>query len=205
MATARQWARAACALVAIALAACVTTYQPLGTTGGYQERSVGKDRWFVEFFGNGHTSRDTVMVYWLQRCAEVTVINGFDYFVLVSKAPPAGASSEDASGVVRAKGGGTYYVPVYVPGGTTQRWSARGVIELHKGTPSFERLPHFVATDLLEKLRPLVRQAADSGGNVKLPPSLVAALGGEGEAEAPQGRAEGVKLDDLDALLPKQP
>jgi hypothetical protein len=204
MKTASQCARVGCVLLVIALAACTTAYQPLGATGGYQERSVGKDRWFVEFFGNGHTMRDTVMVYWLQRCAEVTILNGFDYFVLVARTPPAGASKEDASEVVHAKGGG--YVPIYIPStGASQRWSARGVIELHKGAPQFEQLPHFVATKLLETLRPVVRQAAESGGNVKLPPSVVAALGGESDAGTPQGRTEGVKLDDLDALLPKQP
>src|SRR5947208_94690 len=168
------------------LAGCATptAYQPKSWTGGYQERAVGKNRWYVEFYGNGRTTRDTVMAYWLHRCAELTMLKGYDYFVLISKTPQARgvpdidiryASGDDDPAVLHAKGGGGGYVPVYVPGGTVTTWSARGVIELHIGSADSEERPHFVANELLDKLKPLVQEATASGKNVVLPKDMFVA------------------------------
>jgi len=213
------WTRGALMAVLLGcafLAGCVgpTAYQPWGATGGYRERLVGENRYYVEFFGNGFTTRDTVMAYWLHRCAELTQQKGFEYFVMVSKTPPPGASlygpqieinrvaAEDDGdpGVVRAKGGGVTYVPIYVPGGTITTWSSRGVIELRKGNAEADERPTYVAKDLLEKLGPPIKQAMQSRTNVTLPDDLF----GREDRAARSGSAGGVKLDDLDALLPKQ-
>ena len=191
------------ALAVALLAGCATPtqYQPKSFTGGYQERAVGvgENRWYVEFFGNGHTTRDTVMAYWLHRCAELTISKGYDYFVLIAKRPQATAPDGE---FVRTRGGGGY-VPIYVPGGTITTWSARGVIELRKGEPTSEGRPYFVAKEVLDTLRPIVQQAMQSGRNVTLPKGLFEARE-ERETAAAPARSEGVKLDDLDALLPKE-
>jgi hypothetical protein len=192
--------------------ACATPYQARSFSGGYQEREAGPNRWYVEFFGNGHTTRDTVSAYWLYRCAELTRQKGFDYFVVVAKKPEAGARLEDldiefrrAAGesgdgreILRARGGGTSYVPMYAPGGTVTTWSSRGVIELHKGDAESDERPAFVAKEILEKLGPPVQAAMQSGENIVLPRNLFVR-----EERAPQRATGGVKLEDLDALLPK--
>jgi hypothetical protein len=199
---------------ALLLASCVTTYQPRGGTGGWTDRPLADNRYYVEFFGNGNTTRDTVMAYWLHRCAEITVEKGFDHFVLLSKTPPPGASldqpevriefaggdadPEDARPVLRAKGGVTY-VPIYVPGGRITTWSARGVIEMSKGYIEREGRPTFDARELLAKLGPAVRQASQAGTNVTLPKEMAE----EARAERASGQGE-VKLQDLEGLLPKE-
>ena len=196
------------AVLALALAGCatVTPYQPRAFTGGYQERLVGPNRWYVEFFGNGHTTRDTVTAYWLYRCAELTQEKGFDYFVFVSKTPPPGAAAEpwhDDAVPARSRGG---YVPIYtyMPGQTITTWSARAVIELRKGDPGETEEPRaHLAKDVLTHLGPAVRQAMAAGSNVTLPSGYTAAT--EDPERAPkQGGSGAVKLEDLDALLPKE-
>jgi hypothetical protein len=198
------------AIVTALLAGCatVTPYQPRAFSGGYQERLVGPNRWYVEFFGNGHTTRETVTAYWLYRCAEVTQEKGFDYFVFIAKTPPPGAAAEpteETETKVLARGGGGY-VPIYtfVPGQTITTWSARGVIELRKGepSPSDETRSH-VAKELLSALAPAVREAMAAGKNVKLPTDYQVANEERPAAPQPPGAAA-VKLEDLDALLPKE-
>lgn len=76
---------------ALLLAACSTTptpYQPYraegagGIHGGYSEYRLGPDLFQVKFHGNEFTSRSRVENYLLFRAAELTVTNGFDWFVI---------------------------------------------------------------------------------------------------------------------------
>jgi hypothetical protein len=197
------------------LAGCLgpTPYQVKQFNGGYQERATGPNQWFVEFFGNGYTTRETVFAYWMHRCAELTQQKGFDYYVVVARAPAAGAAVEidirhaageapgEAPPTVRVKGA-TGYTPIFVPsGGGVTTWSARGVIEMHKTLPPGETRRVYDVKEILAKLGPAVRQASESGGNVKVPTEIFA---GAPDQESP-GRADGVgiKLEELDGLLPK--
>jgi hypothetical protein len=209
------WMAGATAAAVLALSGCATPYQSRGYGGGFQEREVGQNRWYVEFFGNGHTSRDTVTGFWLYRCAELTAQKGFDYFVILAKRPAPGASlegearfvrtstGEDQGGFLRTRGGGGSSVPVYVPAGTITTWSSRGVIELRKGDPELDDRPTFLARDVLAKLEGPVRQASASGKNMVLPSNLFARP--ERQTVPTSGGADsGVKLRDLDGLLPTQ-
>jgi hypothetical protein len=195
--------KVAVVFLAALLAGCVTAYQPHSLTGGYKDRLVGTSRHYVEFYGNGNTTRDTVFAYWLYRCAELTHEKGFDYFVLISRTPPSGAAvePEDVETVpVRTPSRAPVYT--YVPGHTSTTWSARGVIELRKGQPGeMEDRPSYVAKELLSALGPAVRQAMAAGGNVTLPPRF--SLADEPSSAAQEQRRGPVKLEDLDALLPK--
>ncbi len=210
---------AACA----ALSGCFgpTPYQVKAYNGGYDDKPVSGERHFVAFYGNGFTSREAVMKYWLYRCAEVTSKAGFDYFVLLSRAPRPGAGLELQDEIARvadirrlepgeavlAKGvSGGSRVPTYtyIPGGggTVTRWSASGVIEMYKGEPLAMNSVTFVAKDLLDKLGPEVRAGVVPGKGFGLPEP------GKGdataEADVPSaGGNEPVKLDDLKDLLPK--
>jgi hypothetical protein len=82
---------AATLVLASGLAACetATPYQPLNVkdadAGGYSDTRVNADRWRVAFSGNTLTSRETVERYLLYRAAELTVSQGFDWFVTADK------------------------------------------------------------------------------------------------------------------------
>jgi hypothetical protein len=52
----------------------------------------------VSFKGNGYTGHEKVEVYLLRRCADVTIADGYDYFVIVDKNEEAAHSSIQTSG-----------------------------------------------------------------------------------------------------------
>ena len=80
----RKWLVGTCvASVTTLLAGCASPYGPAGERGGYIDRQVSENVWRVGYFGNSSTSRDQVLKYWLNRCAELTVQNGFGYFSLM--------------------------------------------------------------------------------------------------------------------------
>ncbi len=62
---------------------CATKYKKHGYTGGYTDFKIGSDIYKVNFHGNGYTSQDTVYRYFLRRCAELTLENGYEYFAFV--------------------------------------------------------------------------------------------------------------------------
>ena len=72
---------------ALLVAACATPYGPSSGsfTGGYSESKLQKDRYNVSFEGNAWISEEQAMNYLLYRCAEITLDNGFDYFIIVSE------------------------------------------------------------------------------------------------------------------------
>jgi len=75
-------------LALITLTACArpTPYQVADSGGhGYSEQQTGADQYRIGFDGNGVTTRKTVDLYLLYRAAELTVENGFDYFIVGSR------------------------------------------------------------------------------------------------------------------------
>jgi hypothetical protein len=72
------------AALAVILASCATPYQQSGLTGGADVRELRPDVYRVTFQGNGYTTRETVQVYWLNRCAELAVEKGFAGFEILS-------------------------------------------------------------------------------------------------------------------------
>jgi len=80
----------ALAAVAGLLAACAsagpTPYQPSNTARyGFQEQQIEENRLRITFRGNTLTDRETVETYLLYRAAELTLQNGKDYFVVVTR------------------------------------------------------------------------------------------------------------------------
>ena len=73
------------------LAACTTAtpYQPdvagQHVSGGYSEERLAEGRYRVNFSGNSLTSRDRVEGYLLYRAAELTVRDGYDWFLIVDR------------------------------------------------------------------------------------------------------------------------
>mgnify|MGYP006171053179 CR=1 FL=1 len=82
---------AALGLAGLALTACTTAtpYQPdiagQRVAGGYSEQRLGDGRYRVNFAGNSLTSRDRVEGYLLYRAAELTVQDGYDWFLIVDR------------------------------------------------------------------------------------------------------------------------
>jgi hypothetical protein len=78
----------------LALGACATTtpYQPLHNGEGYSEQRIESNRYVVRFFGNESTPRQTVENDLLYRAAELTLANGYDYFVVSDQTTEAQTS-----------------------------------------------------------------------------------------------------------------
>lgn len=82
---------AALATSTLLVAGCATEtrYRPATGQGfnrqGYSERQVEPNRFLVSFAGNSVTSRDTVERYLFYRAAELTLQQGFDYFVMADR------------------------------------------------------------------------------------------------------------------------
>jgi len=69
-------------LLSILLFSCSTPYQPKGILGGYSFIETEENIFRVEFKGNQHTIAKTVFNYLERKCAEITIENGFDYFIV---------------------------------------------------------------------------------------------------------------------------
>ncbi len=70
----------------VASLGCQTTrYQRLGSTpaGGYSEKLMSQNTFFIKFSASNHTSPEVVRRYLYRRAAEVTVRHGFTYFALI--------------------------------------------------------------------------------------------------------------------------
>lgn len=78
------------ALIApLLLSACASTYTPKSTPpgfNGYFDTQLGKNVFQAGFQGDGFDSRERVTDLALLRSAEVTLQNGFAYFVIVNMA-----------------------------------------------------------------------------------------------------------------------
>jgi len=80
-------------LLAILLAGCATQYQAQGLSGGYTDTQLGENIFQVSFRGNGYTPSERAADFALLRAAEVTMENGFRYFVVVESGRDASVSA----------------------------------------------------------------------------------------------------------------
>ena len=87
----RSAAIAAILALAAGLTACATAtpYQPnvpgQPVSGGYSDYRLDANKFRVTFAGNTLTSRDTVERYLLYRAAELTVAQGYDWFLIAAR------------------------------------------------------------------------------------------------------------------------
>lgn len=65
------------------LTGCATKYQPMDATGGYKETQLVYNIFRVTFSGNGGVSKEKASDYALLRLAEVALMNGYNYFIIV--------------------------------------------------------------------------------------------------------------------------
>jgi hypothetical protein len=78
------------------LAGCATAYQPDGIAGGYSEQRLDGNTAQVSFRGNRFNSPEMLQSYLLRRCADITLENGYNYFVVTPNALSANADGAKA-------------------------------------------------------------------------------------------------------------
>jgi hypothetical protein len=174
------------AAAATSLAACATTstpYQPADKSGyGFSEQRIEETKYRITFRGNSSTSRETVENGLLYRAAELTVQNGYDYFVVIE-------SDTEESKRYSTTGDpaffGHYYYgyprryyafPYYAYGWgwgpdpfydsytrEITRYSAVAFISLGKGAKPADNPQAFDAREVMSNLRDLVMPPAPTG------------------------------------------
>lgn len=98
------------------LSGCATAYQKEGFfNGGYSEIVAGPDSFIVTFRGNSSTSRERVSKLSLLRASELTLQNGYKYFVILSSSDASSRTS------VSTPLYGTYYTSTYEQPGSSIR------------------------------------------------------------------------------------
>ena len=164
-------------VAAASLAACVTStpYQPAAKGGGYgfSEQRIEADRYRITFRGNSSTTREMVENSLLYRAAELTVQDGFDYFIVVERDTEA-KKSYTTSGEPAFFGRywyghpGYYYAfPYYAYGWgwglpydsytrEYTRYSAVAFVTLHKGEKPADNPQAFDAHEVMKNLGPIV-------------------------------------------------
>ena len=129
----------------ISLTGCATRYARLGPDGGYADERIDERTYRVSFQGNKDTASDRVWMFWLYRCAELTVEQKHVAFVMLkdsaAQAPswlPALAHTDAvwpsaAQGpMLPTRSGRSTPSYIYVPGGTytVTKYRASGTIRL---------------------------------------------------------------------------
>lgn len=71
---------------ALLLSACATPYGKYGIAGGYTDSRIDENTFSISVDTNGFTNQQTTSMHALYRAAELTVENGFDFFVIASGA-----------------------------------------------------------------------------------------------------------------------
>jgi hypothetical protein len=174
---------------ALLVAGCATEtpYRPATGSGfnrtGFSERQVEANRFLVTFAGNTVTDRDTVERYLLFRAAELTIQNGFDYFVTVDRQTDRQARTYSTPGAGFGPGWGYggwggYWGPSWRfygrpwggwggwgPWGggfndfdvrTVDRYEASAEIVMGRGAPPAGEVRAFQARDVVNRLGPTI-------------------------------------------------
>jgi len=168
------------AFAAATLVACVTStpYGPASGNNpyGFLDQKIEANRYRIVFRGNSSTTRETVETFLLYRAAELTVENGFDYFILTEQDTEANrsyATSPSAPFYGRYSYGFAPYCcafPYYAYGwgwgspygyDTREftRYTAIAFVSMHKGQKPEDEPQAFDARSVLENLRSYVEAA----------------------------------------------
>ncbi|MGF1544366.1 MAG: hypothetical protein ACFB00_07695 [Parvularculaceae bacterium] len=175
--------RAALGAASIALAACATATPYVaaseGNGYGFSEQQIEANRYRVMFRGNSSTTREIVETFLLFRAAELTLLNGFDYFVVVEGDTEANRTLRTTSTGSAFVGGPAFFggygrgfrrrgFPYYAYGfgwggapfdSTTReitRYSAVAFIAMFEGEKPADDVAAFDARDVTDNLRPVV-------------------------------------------------
>jgi hypothetical protein len=81
----RVWTRLVALSAICLLTSCATAYQPDGIAGGYSDQRMDGNTTQVSFRGNRFNSPEMLQSYLLRRCADITLENGYNHFVLTKE------------------------------------------------------------------------------------------------------------------------
>ena len=100
------------AAITVLLIACATPYGGYGLLGGYTDSRSDGNTFSISVNNNAFTSQQTTSMHALYRAGEITVGNGFDYFVIASGA------NNPSSMAVAMPGGSTSSTSINTYGST---------------------------------------------------------------------------------------
>ena len=69
-------------LICLIIGGCATSYQNKSLTGGYSETRLQDNMFTVYFRGNGYCSDERAQDFLMLRCADLTLENGFKFFII---------------------------------------------------------------------------------------------------------------------------
>lgn len=92
------------------LVGCATPYQKEGFAGGFAEKQLSRNEFFVGFSGNGYTSGQRAVDMCMLRCAEICLGHGFRYYALTANNTEYDRSTAVTSGnfIPTGYGGGVF-------------------------------------------------------------------------------------------------
>ena len=70
--------------IALTLTACATPYGKYGLLGGFTDSRIDENTFSISVDTNGFTNQQTTSMHAMYRAAELTVENGYDYFVIAN-------------------------------------------------------------------------------------------------------------------------
>lgn len=167
-------------VLVVLLASCATPYGPRSGVGGYTDEKVDEDTYIISFYGNGYASEERVWNFWIYRCAELTTLNGYDYFSLTPLDKTSRLDDENAGGRLYEFGrvdqsvlndlaavNGEYgYEEVYYYYYTVTTYSSRARVNMYKNPvpPDVQLLLH--AKTIMDLLGEYIK----TNGKSTLPP-----------------------------------
>ena len=113
-----------CLLFVVFMTSCATPYQSEGFEGGFSETQLDVNVFNVSFRGNSYTPPEQAADYTLLRSAELALMNGYNYFIVIKSGTTTKQSSYTtptyttgsasgygnyAYGTATTTGGQTYY------------------------------------------------------------------------------------------------
>lgn len=70
-------------LTVLVASGCATSYKSEGLGGGYTDMNLGGGRYRIDVSGNSFTSPKKVQNIAMVRAADLTIINGYQYFIIM--------------------------------------------------------------------------------------------------------------------------
>lgn len=151
--------------------ATATPYQSLRDGEGYAEQRLESNRYRVSYRGNGATPRETVENYLMYRAAEVTLNNGYDWFLIADRQTRAdaarsgnGVSSGVGIGVGRGSGGFGTGVSIglgtLLGGNRDAAYDAQADILVFKNPKPADKLNGFDAREVRNNLESTIQRPA---------------------------------------------
>jgi hypothetical protein len=158
----RPLATGAAALLVLLLAGCatVTPYQPLKDGQGYAEQRIEPNRFRVSFAGNSSTPRETVENYLLFRATELTLLNGYDYFVMTGTDTEAQTRYQQSISAFGGTGWYSRYSGLGIGVGTSTpitEYQAQAFVTMFKGQKPAGSADAFDAREVRNNIGPTVR------------------------------------------------